>query len=91
MLMVGLVLLVLVVGIEFGRAEAASYCQPIVADLQDSIEGLLPPRVTYVVEEIEPGSREDLFNRADEGCELCEGRGLHNSRPCPCTQVEQTL
>jgi hypothetical protein len=47
-----------------------------------------------VVEEIEPGSREDLFNRADVGCELCGGRGqiLNRRRtaliPCSCTEVE---
>lgn len=45
-----------------------------------------------VVEDIEPSSVEDLFNRADVGCELCQGRGriLNRRRtaliPCPCTQ-----
>lgn len=41
-----------------------------------------------VVEEIEPGSREDLFNRADVGCELCEGIGMVGPAPCPCTEVD---
>lgn len=41
-----------------------------------------------VVEEIEPGSREDLFNRADPGCELCEGTGHVGPAPCPCTEVD---
>lgn len=38
-------------------------------------------------EDIEPGSWEDLLNRADTGCELCEGRGRWSGAACPCTQV----
>lgn len=47
---------------------------------------LTPPRI--VVEEIEPGTPEWFFNRADPTCEGCNGRGLVGSVPCPCTEVD---
>lgn len=42
----------------------------------------------FIVEEIEPGSREWYMNRADQGCELCEGLGMVGPVPCPCTEVD---
>lgn len=36
-----------------------------------------------VVEDVQPGSWFDLFNRADTACELCDGLG---KVPCPCTR-----
>lgn len=46
----------------------------------------------YEAEAIEPGSREDDFNRADPGCERCDGRGRTTGdmlggreASCPCT------
>lgn len=47
-LILGLVLLVLVVGIEYGRAEAAAHYLRIIEEQQDTIDALLPPRVTIV-------------------------------------------
>lgn len=47
-------------------------------------------RTTVLLEEIERGSREWYLNRADVGCELCEGRGMVGAVPCPCTEVDPT-
>lgn len=51
-----------------------------------------PRRLHLIVDDIVPGSNADLFNRADPGCELCEGRGRYRDgqgcdTQCPCTFV----
>jgi len=61
-------------------------------------EGMEPVRMNghVTIEEIEPGSPEWYFNRADAHCEVCDGRGrILNPRrtavvPCPCTREDRS-